>query len=172
MGPYGLESGSGHDNEFVLRQAVGGRPYPVREVSDLRRVPDILVNAVVFLYPTEDMAVRGKGYGGSGFLVGMTDSDEFDPNSPPPHDPIHAYVVTNAHVAAECQFARTSHPLRPIIRIDSWTKHPDGDDVAIAHVGIAGATRTGLGKIVHRSLFMTRESFASNQIGPGGISCS
>lgn len=133
----------------------------------MRRIPDVLVKAVVFLYPTEDAAVRGEGYGGSGFLVGMTAEDEFDPNTPAPRDPAHAYVVTNAHVAATCPYLRTSHPLRPIIRVDSWTNHPDGDDVAIAHLGIVGFDTMALGKLVHRSYFMTPESFAGNQIGPG-----
>lgn len=126
-----------------------------------------MLKAVVFLYPTEAQAVRGEGYGGSGFLVGMTDGDVFDPDSPALDDPVHAYVVTNAHVAATCPFVRTSHSLQPIYRVDSWTNHPDGDDVAIAHLGIAGFDPLALGKVIHRSFFMTQEAFAGNQVGPG-----
>jgi hypothetical protein len=124
------------------------------------------MKAVVFLYPTEDMAVRGEGYGGSGFVVGMTSENEFDPDTPALHDPAHVYVVTNAHVAAKCQFVRTSHQSQPIIRVDSWTNHKDGDDIAIAHLGIMGLN-TMVGKAVHRSYFMTPDSFVGNEIGPG-----
>jgi hypothetical protein len=133
----------------------------------MRRVPDHLLQAVVFLYPTLEAAIEGKGYGGSGFLVGMTESNEFDAAGPPLRDPAHAYVVTNAHVAATCSFIRTSHQLQPIIRIESWTNHPGGDDIAIAHLGILGIDTIALGKIVHRSFFVTPDILQTAQIGPG-----
>jgi len=133
----------------------------------MRRVPDHLLQAVVFLYPTLETAIAGKGYGGSGFLVGMTATDAFDPAGPPLRDPAHAYVVTNAHVAATCSYVRTSHPLQPIIRIEWWTNHPSGEDLAIAHVGILGVDTIALGKVVHRSYFVTPEILETAQIGPG-----
>jgi len=67
----------------------------------------------------------------------MTESDEFDPSGSPLQDPAHAYVVTNANVAANCRYVRTSHDLQHIIRVEWRTHHPHGDDIAgAAHLGV------------------------------------
>jgi hypothetical protein len=150
----------------VQRVARSGRHYFLWEKPDVRRISDNLLKAVVFLYPTEEAAVEGKNYGGSGFLVGWTESLTV-PKQPPLTDPAHVYVVTNAHVAARCPYVRTSHELQRIIRVDSWKYHSEGDDLAIAHLGILGIDTIALGKVVHRSMFITADSFLGNQIGPG-----
>jgi hypothetical protein len=95
--------------------------------------PEFLTS-VVFLYETVADAEDDQGYGGSGFLIGVAVS-----GSPLL---VHLYAVTNEHVASACQavkFTYRPHGYKQIIGPDErgpWWPHEDGDDVAVAHLGI------------------------------------
>jgi hypothetical protein len=143
-----------------------GRVHTVWRKPDLRRVSDKILRSIVFLYPTEDAAIKGEGYGGSGFIASYDDAEVFDPSDESLSDPAHAYIVTNAHVARTCHFVRTLHDFRPIIQMTEWTEHPD-DDIAIAHAGIWGHDAFFLPALVHRTMFVTPEGMTEAQIGPG-----
>lgn len=94
------------------------------------RVPDGWVDAVAYLYPTEEAAKAGQGTGGSGVLVGVR-FREYDYL-------FHVYVVTNAHVAATCRVVRVNSRLGPAVwdlTDRRWFPHQDGDDLVVAMMG-------------------------------------
>lgn len=97
------------------------------------RIPDDWLNAIVYLYPSEVAARSGELAGGTGFLIHI-------PNEAGPNP---LYAVTNSHVIREGK--------SPVLRIntndggfdvealtqDQWVHHPDGDDVAVAPLGLS-----------------------------------
>ena len=62
------------------------------------RIPDIILNSIVYLDRDEDEAETGAEAGGSGFLL-MTPS-RANLVSANARNAAHIYVVTNAHVVA------------------------------------------------------------------------
>ncbi len=131
------------------------------------RIEDWLLDSVIYLYPSEAAAVAGERTGGSGFLVGVPSSTrdgvEF------------LYAVTNEHVARGAPVIRFNNlagatdvqPLGP----DSWTRHPDGDDVTVA---LLGAVPKDLDKTGYKYTYVRRDTFVaqediarSPQYGPG-----
>src|SRR2546427_11001625 len=93
------------------------------------RVPDELLAAVVFLYPSENAAKEGVKAGGTGFLVDI-------------HSRLSGhkfrYLVTNRHIANggfHVVRANTEDGF-DILRIPAkaWVVHRDGDDVAAAAI--------------------------------------
>lgn len=91
------------------------------------RIPDIVLNTVFFLYPTKEAAEKGENFGGSGFIVTV-------PSSIPGR--VHAYGITNAHVAPGSPVVRINRKDTPLIPdifefqdID-WEAHPDFYDIA------------------------------------------
>jgi len=95
------------------------------------RVPDELLDAVVFLYPSEQAALSGERAGGTGFVVGTRG---------PLSDRLFCYLVTNDHVASGgCDVVRVNTERGvDISRVpaSAWLSHPNGDDVAAAPVDI------------------------------------
>lgn len=95
-------------------------------------IPNEILDCAVYLYPSVDAANEGRSAGGSGFLVGV----RFDG-----HPVASTYAVTNAHVVAQGN---------PVVRLnttegrhealdlpdEAWIRHPDGDDVCIAPLGL------------------------------------
>lgn len=88
------------------------------------------LDCVIYLYRSEKMAKIGEQAGGSGFLVAMR-SDEHDEHE-------HVYAVTNSHVIEQGY---------PVVRLNTqdgrsdtlnlkgeWVPHPDGHDIAVAHI--------------------------------------
>lgn len=84
------------------------------------RIPDVFLKSIVFLYPTEDSAMRGGSGGGSGFLVDQAGS---------------RVLLTNIHVAfGGCRYARVPLLSGGFTSVEiperDWVSHVDGDDVA------------------------------------------
>jgi len=105
------------------------------------RIPDELVDCIVYLYPTIEEAKRGAtrqepGFGGTGFLISLPLEDD-------PQVSVN-YVVTNSHVVGspgESRVLRVNavgggSEIGPTNQED-WIHHPDGDDVAVAMIGLS-----------------------------------
>ena len=98
------------------------------------RVPDSLLDMIVYVYPNLEAARRGDRTGATGFLIVTPFDDGTDAG--------HIHVVTNRHVVMGCA--------EPAIRLNKswgglevlavpqgdWLYHPDGDDVAVAYLDI------------------------------------
>ncbi len=94
------------------------------------RVPDELLEAVVFLYPNEEAAKKGEKAGGTGFFASVRSEVLRRP---------FIYLVTNLHVASRDLVARGNTKAGfGLLRFPkaAWVHHPDGDDVAAAAVDI------------------------------------
>src|SRR5260370_32560757 len=96
------------------------------------RVPDSLLDAIVYVYPDLEGARRGDRTGATGFLIVTLFKDGTDAG--------HIHVVTNRHVVrghAEPAI-RLNRSLGGVemlaIPQSDWHYHPDGDCVAIAYL--------------------------------------
>lgn len=92
-----------------------------------------LLASSVFMYPTARDANEGSHYGGSGFLVAIP--------SEPESDRVHLYVISNAHVVhGGAPIPRLvdvdGTPRAVALTADDWVAHPDGDDIAMADLGL------------------------------------
>ncbi|MCH8063445.1 MAG: trypsin-like peptidase domain-containing protein [Chloroflexi bacterium] len=130
------------------------------------RIPDDLLDIVIYLYPSMQDARDGARFGGSGFLVGIRSERYPDDNAK-----VHNYAVTNSHVIRE------GHS--PIVRLNTqdggteilelnegdWVHHPDADDVAICQVEISVDTLHV--RRISPSIFLTKELITDHAIGPG-----
>jgi hypothetical protein len=128
------------------------------------RIHESTIRSVVYLYATKEDAERGDRAGGTGFLVGV-------PAENLPGENHFKYAITNAHVIREGF---------PVIRINTrdgkteslpltesdWIKHPDGDDVAIAPLGLVLGPQFDATMLRSRS-FVTKEMMKDYDIRPG-----
>jgi hypothetical protein len=133
---------------------VGGR---VKE--DHVRLPNDWLEAVVFLYPTEQDAFQGSQTGGSGFVVGVPFEGA--------QNKFHPYVITNSHVARRNPTVRTL--FRTPLNINAvtfddeeWLHHPDADDVAVAALPLQLPLR-----LIPISFFLTEDQLQQLDLGPG-----
>lgn len=124
----------------------------------MSRVPDQLMWSMVFLYPDADASRTESRQGGSGFVLAVPFVETGKPR--------HIYIVTNAHVARQCQVARTAHDTDPLVRIGSWYHHPDGDDVAISYLGVQGVDAPP-GVSLDVNFLATPERLEQRSVGPG-----
>ena len=60
------------------------------------RIPDDLIDIIIYLYPSVQAAQDGEQFGGSGFLVGVRSQTYPDDTTK-----AHNYAVTNSHVIRE-----------------------------------------------------------------------
>ncbi len=65
------------------------RNYGLQLIKPMPRIPLIITNSIIYLFPDSHAADGGTDIGGSGFLIGM--------NAETSHG-THCYAVTNAHV--------------------------------------------------------------------------
>jgi hypothetical protein len=86
-------------------------------------------------------------------------------------DTFYLYAVTNRHVIREGN--------SPIVRLNTiegkhnalqasegdWVHHPDGDDIAVLHLGLSGKAYNY--RYIPIDLFLTRDLIADYAIGPG-----
>jgi hypothetical protein len=98
------------------------------------RIPDQLLQAVVYVYPSAASAMDGRAAGGTGFFVDLRSQISGQASR---------YVITNRHVAqGESRFLRinTSDGGTDVLEIPAlaWVGHPDGDDIAAAGVSAIG----------------------------------
>ncbi len=100
------------------------------------RIPNALVESVVFLYPTEASAREGRPSGGTGFFVAVRSEAT---------GRRFTYLITNLHVGCRDCVARGNTDagvdVLPILA-KSWVPHPDGDDVVATAVEIPDGWRT------------------------------
>jgi hypothetical protein len=129
------------------------------------RISDMLVKAVVYLYPSMADAENAVVDGATGFFVGVPFEQKIN-------DVLyqHIYLVTNEHVASKgIKAARLN--LKDgtsqcgLISDDAWLFHPDGDDLAVASVHINLEVFDQL--YVPSSMFLTKEFIAEHDIGLG-----
>lgn len=96
------------------------------------RIPDLLLESVGFLYPSEEAARSGEQAGGTAFLVEVVADGD-----------LATLVVTNLHVAAGgCNTLRLNKrdSELQVVELADWVFHPDGDDVAVAKVDVPGGS--------------------------------
>jgi hypothetical protein len=127
------------------------------------RIPDEMIECVIYLYESEMDAASGARSGGSGFLVSV----------PPEIDgaPAALYAVTNSHIIREAA--------SPIVRLntqagrtevipltaDQWHHHPNGDDLAVCPIGLQEEHHRF--KTVPRSAFLSKTDLDQLDIGLG-----
>ncbi|MEA2363917.1 MAG: hypothetical protein QOD71_3062 [Thermoleophilaceae bacterium] len=102
-------------------------------------IPGQFLDCAIYLYPSVDAAEAGEAIGGSGFLVSVPMEGE-----PPNSDGQFVgtlYAVTNRHVADQARAVRLNNRdgAFEVVPVDgeTWVPHPDGDDVAVAHLGLS-----------------------------------
>jgi hypothetical protein len=169
-----------YSNERVLRCSMHDEPggyqlqysmrgYPVyvwrRPVP---RIHDILLDIVIYLYPSVIDAQAGEAIGGSGFLVAI-------PSTVSENDAF-IYAVTNSHVIRKIIEQGNS----PVIRLNTedggkdvietseanWVHHQDGDDVAVCPLLLVNEERYKFGAIA-AEMCLTQEEVEEHHIGPG-----
>lgn len=111
------------------------------------RIPDELLDCVVYLYPSEAAAEDGERLGGSGFFLGVSVGAAGQAI---------VFVVTNKHVVERGSMVvrvNTHDGRTDIIALDHvpWIVHPDGDDIAVCPIGLNSAH--------YRLKFLTEYSF-------------
>lgn len=135
----------------VRRLTSSGIPYCVW-TDIMPYLGDTVTDCSIYLYPSRDDADNSSPCGGCGFVVGIQSAI----------NPIwwYEYAITNKHVV----FDNNS----PVIRINKeaggvdildlkksdWTKHPDGDDLAICEVDVGDAHKflwVGLNYLLDKS---------------------
>lgn len=137
------------------------------------RIPDVIRNCVVYIYPSVDSAESGERAGGSGFLAGVR-SSAF-------RNRFYVYAVTNSHV-----IQKAGHT--PVIRInesvvvdasaDAWTvrigvveteadvwTHASRDDLAVCPMPIR--IPIYVYAFIPEDLFLTEEDVKACDVGPG-----
>lgn len=124
------------------------------------RIPDVHLQSVVFVYPSEAAARDGRQVGGSGFVV----------NYPSGVGPWRIrYVVTNQHVVnAGGHWVRLNHPGGTYcahILPDQWIPSPDGDDFALAILALPEFVVPY--ELSLDSLGLTRDEVQTLKVGPG-----
>jgi hypothetical protein len=97
----------------------------------LPRIPDYLLDSVLYLYPSEAAAEDGVNLGGSGFLYGESLG----------YGKYLLFVVTNKHVVERGNMIARLNTLdgeTDIIAFDAatWYPHPDGDDLIVTPIGL------------------------------------
>jgi hypothetical protein len=95
------------------------------------RIADVILDCVIYLYPSVDAARKGVGAGGSGFLVSVPSNIE---------DKAFIYAVTNRHVikkgGALVLRLNSKNGSTYILEseIQHWHFHREGDDIAVAQL--------------------------------------
>jgi hypothetical protein len=129
------------------------------------RIAERILDAVIYLYPSVRAARDGEDAGGTGFLVSL-------PSEAHPEGR-HVYAVTAWHVI------NPDRGNAPVIRLNTqageteeidrteqdWTRHPDGDDLAVCPLGIQPEWFKF--HSIPTSMFLTHEIITEYAVGPG-----
>jgi hypothetical protein len=105
-------------------------------------IPPELLECSIYLYPTVEAAESGERIGGSGCLVGVPlGFNEGDDKIEPPFKAT-IYAVTNSHVVragGTVVRINTRDGAFDALTVspEAWIHHPDGDDLAVAVLGLA-----------------------------------
>jgi hypothetical protein len=144
----------------VTRRSLEGRPSGVRAMP---RLPDEMLNCVVYLYEDEAHAERGSDYGGSGFLTTFE-----TPASPGRR---FAAVVTNRHVIDDGFWVprfngKDGTPVFKDYTDRDWFFHPDGTDLAIAPL-VGLDLKQAKFKIIDPDDYITPDKYQDGNFGIG-----
>jgi len=117
--------------ETTVRSSMERTYHPSEEC--MPEIEQRLLDSVIYLYPTQEDARAGGVSGGSGFLLSV--------DLPDHPGMIALYAVTNAHVigggATVIRLNAGDADVKTIPYQDAhWQRHPNGDDVAAAFLGV------------------------------------
>ncbi len=126
------------------------------------RINDTIQKSVVFLFPSEDAALKNEKAGGTGFIVDIKSDDS---------QPSKYYLVTSSHVAimhrnntVRINTKQNGIEFLQINDLD-WTSHPHGDDIAICKID--KKTNWDLKALVWKDLAATSPRIKELNIGVG-----
>jgi hypothetical protein len=128
------------------------------------RIPDILLDTVIYLYPTAMDAEGGARVGGTGFLVSVPASTAGVPAA--------LYAVTNSHIIREAKSPvvrlNTQQGGKEVIPLtcDQWHHHSDGDDIAVCPIGLESDHHRFFA-LDSTGWFLAKEELDADSIGPG-----
>jgi hypothetical protein len=147
--------------KLVRRVTQGGVQYwtlgPI-----MPRIASYFLKCVVYLYDSEEAALRGERYGGSGFIVGVQSKTK--------EEYTHLYVVTNEHVVRKgCRWIRTliHSDAKPDIiesKTEQWEESKT-DDVVVYSFGAFG--RDVPYSFVPINFILTETLSSELSVGPG-----
>lgn len=146
------------------------------------KIPEAVLESVIYLYPSVADAEVGKKAGGTGFLVGVPEDEKFrhrDWGAPSWNEWEYSrhlgsyflHAVTAAHVIhrGSSPVVRLTLKAGTVDIIDlpaeAWHTHPDGDDVAICPIGFSGQYEGT--SFVPESFLLTTEAKERALLGPG-----
>ena len=127
------------------------------------RIPDGILESVIYVYPSVVDAQNGESTGGTGFLVAV-ECQRYN------GVPATIYAVTNSHVIREGQSPivrlNTHNNRTEVLRLDTstWMHHPEGDDVAICQLELSSIHKY---RAIPWTELIAAESIDEWDIGPG-----
>lgn len=153
------------DRVFVDAYSLTGTRFKRWERVGMPRIPQNVMDGVVFLYESEADATAGTNPQGTGFIVWapsqVNSSVQFG----------HFYVIANWHVAVSggapiVALKTHSGGIDPIPSdVDQWTFEPGGDDVAVLPIEV-DLTKHKI-SYIHVGVFATPEWVSQNNVGFG-----
>jgi hypothetical protein len=153
---------------WVKRQSPLG-PYWVWRPR-VPRVPDAVLDSVIYLYSSERDAEGGVASGGTGFLIGA--GSDLTPEAEA--GLITVYAVTARHVAkggasVVRAMRRDTTPQVEILTLtpDDWKDLPSIDDVAVCPIAALPPALHHTYSFVRGSQILTRERMEEAGLGPG-----
>jgi len=127
------------------------------------RIPDQILDCVIYLYPSEDASQEGVIAGASGFLVSVPSAMHKGYS--------HTHAVTNAHAlergssVIRLNTKKGEHRTIPL-QMRHWLCHPKGDDVAVSD-SLLGLVSEYQIKTIPENMFVTDTEIARLDIGIG-----
>ncbi|SRR6266542_554845 len=133
----------------------------------MARIQDAMLKIVFFVYPNKDAAISNEESGGTGFFF----IEPIEPTGPQIRTAL-ILAVTNLHVVFDGNYD-------PVLRIntkdgkydiietkrDQWIRHPDGDDLAVAIIGINSSHHDF--EYISRVHMLTRDFIEEKEVGVG-----
>jgi hypothetical protein len=126
-------------------------------------IPGQFLDCAIYLYPSVEAAEAGERLGGSGFLVSVPiEGQSHRHGGDGPHVGT-LYAVTNRHVADKARALRLNNQdgAFEVLPMDAqaWVGHPDGDDVAVAPMGLSPDRHQFLAVSAESLVAPTREDY-------------
>ena len=153
------------DFERVAVQAYSSRgtPFTRRIPVGMPKIPAMIRNAAVYLYPSAEDAKHGRNFGGTRFIIGEPSKRHAK------YGRRHVYVVTNWHVAVQgspvIRFNTRSGP-PDIFDFDAHDWFFDGKhDIAVLPINVDPDRHAVT--VVHSQMFVTKDIIQRAEIGPG-----
>lgn len=133
--------------------------YEVPE-RKMPRIPDVHLQSIVYIYPSDQAAAEGQQVGGTGFVVNYAAQGT---------NWRIRYVVTNQHVVdGGGHWVRLNDPAGThIVHVapENWEPAPNGDDFAVSLLPLPGHVRPY--ELSLESLGLTQEEAVELGVGPG-----